>query len=173
MYLFKKIEGDISGKAIIDLETGEIIATEGENIVIKAIKFTSCNSYRRIKQYEKSVIEEIKERKFNKIYEEGLENLNLDNKERGLFLFLTQYLPYGNDCLRYKNGKKITTDTLVSKSGLSKPTFLKIIKSLEKKNYIRTMLNNGKTRYYINPSIVSRGSRPLEFVEELFNSGRQ
>lgn len=103
---------------------------------------------------------------------EDLEKFDLDNKERGLLLYLIKYIPYGNNYLRHKNGKEITTDTLVSKSGLSKPTFLKTIKSLEDKNIVKKIRHKNKTRYFINPSIVLKGSRPLEFVVALF-SGKQ
>lgn len=84
-----------------------------------------------------------------------------------------QYIPYGNNYLRYRNGRDINLNDLISKSGISKPVFLKTIKSLEEKNVIKKQYFENKTRYYINPSIVLRGYKPLKFVEELFNSGKQ
>lgn len=84
-----------------------------------------------------------------------------------------RYNPYGNSYLRYRNGRDINFNDLISKSGISKPVFLKTIKSLEEKNVIKKQYFENKTRYYINPSIVLRGYKPLEFVVALFNSGRQ
>lgn len=103
---------------------------------------------------------------------EDLEKYDLDNKERGLLLYLIKYIPYGNNYLRHKNGKEITADELAINSSLSKPTFLKTIKSLEDKNIIKKIRYKNKIKYFVNPSIVLRGSRPLEFVVTLF-SGKQ
>ena len=79
---------------------------------------------------------------------------------------------YEDCCLKYPNGKDITTDNLADITGLSRSVIYSTIASLMKKDILYKGKNSNNRQYFINPWLFCKGNRINKVLKTMFKNYR-
>lgn len=110
---------------------------------------------------------------FTKIYYGELkyikEVIGLNQSEKNLLINMSEFLMWETNLLiDEESGVPLTQKELLSKLDVSKPNFIKLIKSLTEKRLILPISHNRKKYYIINPHIMYNGKKIDKFIADLF-----
>lgn len=99
-----------------------------------------------------------------------MDDLNVNEK---VFLFsVANFVGYEDCCLKYPNGKDITTDNLADITGLSRSVIYSTIASLMKKDILYKGKNSNNRQYFINPWLFCKGNRINKVLKTMFKNYR-
>ena len=149
---------------IVDAETGEACneIREGDRhrVVRKeSIDYLSQHQDWRIEHFYKGHTDEIR-----KLMRE------LSINEKAFLFSVAVYVGYEDCCIKYSNGKDITTEDLINLTGLSRNVFYETVKELAKKDIIYIGKNSKNRQYFVNPWLFCKGSRINKVLRTMFKN---
>lgn len=149
---------------IVNTGTGEI---ENEIRVGDRHKITRRESIEYLSQFQEWRIEQ-----FYKGHIEEIRKLmkELSTNEKAFLFSVAIYVGYEDCCLKYSNGKDITTEDLVKITGLGRSTLFETIKSLAKKDIIYRGKNSKNRQYFVNPWLFCKGNRINKVLRTMFKN---
>jgi len=151
---------------IVDVDTGEKIneLNPGDRI-----KITRKESIEYLSQFDDWNIEN-----FYKAHAAELRKVmpDLSIYEKGFILAVASYVGYDDCCIKYPNGNDITSEDLVSLTGLSRSKLFMTIDSLCKKDIIYKGKNSGGRQYFMNPWLFCKGNRINKVLKTMFKNYR-
>ena len=149
---------------IVDAETGEtyneIRQGDRHKIVRKeSIDYLSQHQDWRIEHFYKGHTDEIR-----KLMRE------LSINEKAFLFSVAVYVGYEDCCIKYSNGKDITTEDLINLTGLSRNVFYETVKELAKKDIIYIGKNSKNRQYFVNPWLFCKGNRINKVLKTMFKN---
>jgi hypothetical protein len=149
---------------IVDAETGEtyneIRQGDRHKIVRKeSIDYLSQHQDWRIEHFYKGHTDEIR-----KLMRE------LSINEKAFLFSVAVYVGYEDCCIKYSNGKDITTEDLINLTGLSRNVFYETVKELAKKDIIYIGKNSKNRQYFVNPWLFCKGNRINKVLRTMFKN---
>lgn len=94
----------------------------------------------------------------------------LSTNEKAFLFAIACYVGYEDCCLRYSNGKDITTEDLIELTGLGRSTVFETINSLVKKDIIYKGKNSKNRQYFVNPWLFCKGNRINKVLKTMFKN---
>jgi hypothetical protein len=92
--------------------------------------------------------------------------------EKAFLFSIATYIGYEDCCLKYSNGKDITTEDLVEISGMNRSTVFEVINSLVNKDILYKGKNSKNRQYFMNPWLFCKGQRISKVLKTMFKNYR-
>lgn len=164
LYLKDNKGDEMANKAIVNLDTGEIVTKleEGDRVVRNSSRELLNTTYKIVtKNFVKINVDEV------------MALLpTLSKSEGSVFLNLIPYISYRTCCLQYSNGREVNLDTIVSITGMSKPTVIGAVEGLISKDVLYKGRNSKSNQYFVNPWIANKGMIANKVLQQMFRNYR-
>jgi len=96
----------------------------------------------------------------------------LSTNEKAFLFAIAPCVNYDDCCLKYSNGKDITSSDLVKITGLGRGTVFDTIRSLTEKDIVYRGKNSKNRQYFVNPWIFCKGNRINKVLKTMFKNYR-
>jgi hypothetical protein len=96
--------------------------------------------------------------------------MDLEPYEKAFLFSVVPKVGYEDCCLKHSNGNILNQADLIAISGLSKPTVVKVIKSLIAKDILYQGRNGKETQYFVNPWLFCKGNRINKVLKTMFRN---
>jgi len=151
---------------IVSTETGEVTNEihAGDRVRItrqESLEYLSQFKEWKLEHFYKGHIDEIK-----KLMKE------LSANEKAFLFAVALYVGYEDCCLKYSNGKDITTDDLIELTGLGRSTTFRTIASLVDKDILYRGRNSKNRQFFVNPWLFCKGNRINKVLKTMFKNYR-
>ncbi len=151
-------------KGIVKYDTGEV---ENELREGDRVKITRKESIDYLNQFQSWEMERFYKGHIGEITALMKE---LSTNEKAFLFSIALYVGYEDCCLKYLNGRDITTKDLLVITGLSNGALHKTINSLVKKDIIYKGKNSKNRQYFINPWLFCKGNRINKVLKTMFKN---
>lgn len=94
----------------------------------------------------------------------------LDSGERAFLFSIAPYIGYEDCCIRYDNGKELSTKQIQDLVGMGQSKVYAIIKSLQEKDILYKGKNSKNTQYFVNPYLFCKGTRINKVLQKMFDN---
>jgi len=153
-------------RGIVNLETGELLnkAKQGDRIKItrkESVEYLENFQTWKIEHFYKGHTDEIR-----KLVKE------LSVHEKAFLFSVAPYVGYDDCCLKFSNGKDITTKHLISITGLNKNKLHETVGNLIEKDIIYKGKNSKNRQFFINPWLFCKGNRINNVLKTMFKNYR-
>lgn len=148
-------------RRLIDPETGETVCMyEGDRILRNSsLEHLSSLERLEIEHFLQGNVDEL-------IY--ILPTLEIN--EKAILLSVVPYVGYHDCCLKFKNGKCLNTENIITISSLSLRTGYSIVNNLVKKNILYKGKNSKDRQYFVNPWLFNRGVTTNKVLKTMFGN---
>jgi DNA-directed RNA polymerase subunit F len=149
---------------LYNLETGEVLKEVFEGDKVKVTRKESLDYLSRFETWNLEA--------FFKGHIGELEGImkELTTYEKAFLFSIVPKVGYEDCCLKHKNGNVLNQEDLIAISGLSKPTVIKVIKSLIAKGVLYQGRNGKETQYFVNPWLFCKGNRINKVLKTMFRN---
>lgn len=152
------------GAIIIERETGEIT---NEIRPGDRLKITRRESIEYLSQYSEWKLEHFYKGHINEM---RVLMKELSTNEKAFLFAIAPYVGYEDCCLKYSNGREITSNSLVEITGLSRSAVFDTIRNLIKKDILYRGKNSKNRQYFVNPWVFCKGNRINKVLKTMFKN---
>ena len=96
----------------------------------------------------------------------------LDVFEKAMLFTMASYVGYDDCCLKYNNGKDVTSQQLIRMSKMSKNKGYEVMDKLRAKDIIYVGKNSRNYQYFANPWIFNKGTTMNKVLRRMFMNYR-